>query len=76
MRLLADPINELPHARVGLQGFERVVLPFELLVVEDSMYVPVAGGTQTYRMVDLPAVESLLVSLILMARLGDKVVAG
>ena len=40
------------------------------------MYVPVAGGTETYRVVDLSPVESLLVPLILMARLGDKVVPG
>ena len=71
MRLLADPIDELAYARVRPQGFERVVLPFELLVVEDSVYVPVAGGTETYRVVDLSPVESLLVPLILVARLGD-----
>ena len=76
MGLLADPLNKLAHARVRPQGFERVVLPFELLVIEDSVYVPVTGGTETHRVVDLSSVESLLVSLIFMARLGDEVVAG
>ncbi len=76
MRLLADPLDESTHVGVGRQGFERVVLPFEILVVEDGVYVPVAGGTETHRAVDLSPVESLFVSLILMARLGDEVVAG
>lgn len=75
MRLLADPLDEFPHIGVGLQGFERVVLPFELLVVEDGVYVPVAGRTETHRAVDLSPVESLFVSLILVARLRDEVVA-
>lgn len=76
MRLLADPLDEPTHVGVGLQGFERVVLPFEILVVQDGVYVPVAGGTETHRAVDFSPVESLFVSLIPMARLGDEVVAG
>ena len=38
--------------------------------------MPVAGGTETHRVVNLSPVESLLVSLIFMTRLGDKMVAG
>ena len=37
--------------------------------------MPVAGATEPHGMVNLSAVESLLVSLILVARLGDKVMA-
>jgi hypothetical protein len=58
------------------QSFERIVLSLELLVVEDDVHVPVAGGAQTYRTVNLPPVERLLVSLVLVARPGDEVVPG
>ena len=76
MWLLADPLDELAHARVPFQSFERVVLPFELLVVKDGVYVPMAGRTQIHRVVNLSPVENLLVSLIFMACLGDEMVAG
>jgi hypothetical protein len=32
---------------VSSQSFERIVLSLELLVVEDDVHVPVAGGAQT-----------------------------
>jgi hypothetical protein len=71
-----DPLDELADVRVSSQGFERIVLSLKLLVVEDDVHVPVAGGAQTYRTVNLPPVERLLVSLVLAARPGDEVVPG
>jgi hypothetical protein len=71
-----DPLDEPADVRVSSQSFERIVLSLEFLVVEDDVHVPVAGGAQTYRMVDLPPVERLLVSLVLVARPGDEVVPG
>jgi hypothetical protein len=76
MRLLADPLDEPVDIRVGLEGLDGVVLPLELLVVEDDVYMPVAGRTEADRTVDLPPVEGLLVSLVLVARPGNEVVAG
>ena len=73
VRFLADPGDEPLHVGVGSQGFERIVLALQLLVVEDGVYVPVAGGAETDREVDLPPVEGLLVALVLVARPGDEV---
>jgi hypothetical protein len=71
-----DPLDEPADLRVSSQSFKRIVLSLELLVVEDDVHVPVAGGAQSYRMVDLPPVERLLVSLVLVTRPGDEVVPG
>jgi hypothetical protein len=71
-----DPLDEPADIRVSSQSFERIVLSLELLVVEDDVHVPVAGEAQTYRMVELPPVERLLVSLVFVARPGDEVVPG
>jgi hypothetical protein len=69
--LLADPLDEPANVRVSLEGLERVVLAFELLVVENRVYVPVAGRAEVYRAVDLLPVEGLLVPLVLVARPRD-----
>jgi hypothetical protein len=74
--LLADPLDEPVDVRVGLEGLDGVVLPLKLLVVEDNVYMPVAGRTEINRAVDLPPIERLLVALVLVARPGDEVVAG
>ena len=71
-----DPLDEPADLRVSSQSFERIVLSLELRVVEDDVHVPVVGGAQTYRTVNLPPVERLLVSLVLAARTGDEVVPG
>src|SRR5918995_6524966 len=42
-----DPLDEPADIGVGFQGLERVVLSLELLVVEDDVHVPMAGGAQT-----------------------------
>ncbi len=76
VRFLANPGDELLHVGVGSQGFERVVLAFQLLVVEDGVYVPVAGRAETDREVNLPPVEGLLIALVLVARPGDEVMTG
>ncbi len=71
MWLLADPLDEPANVRVSLEDLERVVLALEVLVVENRVYVPVAGRAEVYRAVDLLPVEGLLVPLVLVARPRD-----
>ncbi len=76
VRFLADPGNESLYVGVGSQGFECIVLALQLLIVEDGVYMPVAGRAEADRKVDLLTVEDLLVALVLVARPGDEVMPG
>ena len=57
MRLALDPLDVPLNVRVGLEGFERVVIALQLLVVGDDVYVPVPKGTEVNCAVYLPPVE-------------------
>ena len=76
MRLALDPLDEPLHVGVGFEGLECVVLPFELLIWNLDVYVPMTGATELYRTVHLLTIERLLISLILVARPGNEVVPG
>jgi hypothetical protein len=76
VRLSFNPLDEPLHVGVGFEGLECVVLPFELLVWNLDVYVPMTGSTELYRTVHLLTMEHLLISLILVARPGNEVVPG
>ena len=71
MGLAADPLDKPANVGVCLEGLERVVLALEFFIVENGVYVPVAGRAEAYRAMYLLPVERLLVPLVLVARLRD-----
>jgi hypothetical protein len=76
VRLTPDPLDESADVGLGPESFERVVLALQLLVVQDGMYVPVAGGTEIDGTMDLSPVEGLFVPFVFVARPWDEVVPG
>ena len=77
VRPLRDPVYKAGDFRVSCQGFDRVELALQVLVVDSGVYMRVAGTTQKRNPVlYIAAVEIALVAAIPVARLGNQVVTG
>src|ERR1035437_927319 len=74
-RPLADPLYPDYHTRVGFQQLNGVVLPFQLLLGEEVMYLRVAGLAEHCNLVEqLPAM--FLHRLLVVPRPRDQVMLG